>query len=636
MVGVVVRPPLVLAAVAASLILTAGVASADSTGSVTSGRGLEGRTTPDPTGAPAAAPRAAPAEDPRPVVPDRVRGPKALRALGSRLPAVAATNGLTARGLERLLTEDPTAWLSREGRVYFQEELPTETTGTAVPTSAMASYPTSQTFQLHSRPGAARTIFLDFDGATVIGTRWSDMISDGTHIGWDSDGSPSSFASAEHAWIQEVWREVAEAYSPFDVDVTTADPGASALRRSSSSDTTYGSHVLVTSSESAVEQACDSACLGVAWIGTFDSVDPGGVYQPAWVFADADLPPMIAAQAASHEAGHNLGLRHDGKGSASYYAGTTAWGPIMGSSRTRAISQFSRGEYVGANNTEDDFAVMQSNGLPLRDDDHGSTPAAARDLGALTSYDVRGVIETRTDADVFAIDHPCTTDLEVTAAGIGAQTTLDLSLEVLDSAGTRVGRSAPASGYRTSPLASTGMDASLRVPAGPGTYYLRVDGVGHGDPAGTGWSDFGSLGQYHLTATGCAGATPPPPAEPVEPPTTAPPTVDPTPAPVVTRPGAPGIRSGSSGRRGGAVTALARWSAPSRTGGATITRYRVVAQRLSSTNRVLRNHYSGYRGASTRSLAMRLPRGRYVFKVMAWNRLGASSWSRASRGVYAR
>ena len=48
------------------------------------------------------------------------------------------------------------------------------------------------------------------------------------------------------------------------------------------------------------------------------------------------------------------------------------------------------------------------------------------------------------EADVFAVDHPCSTDLEVTATGIGAQTTLDLSLEVLDAAGTRVDHSAPA------------------------------------------------------------------------------------------------------------------------------------------------------------------------------------------------
>ena len=49
----------------------------------------------------------------------------------------------------------------------------------------------------------------------------------------------------------------------------------------------------------------------------------------------------------------------------------------MGSATFRAVSQFSKGEYAGANNTEDDFAVIQAHGLPLRADDHGNTTATA-------------------------------------------------------------------------------------------------------------------------------------------------------------------------------------------------------------------------------------------------------------------
>ena len=596
----------------------------------------------DRTAPPAA--RSAPSDDePERVLPDQMRGRSAVKALGNRIKRVAASNGLTAPELEELLTEDHTVWLSTAGKVYYREDAPEEASGGESGVTALAAltpaYPTNQTFALHSNAGAARTIFLDFNGATIQGTKWNTSnggsIVDGSHIGWDSDGSPSTFNSSEHGWIQEVWREVAEAYAPMNVDVTTQDPGQAAWTRTSSSDTTYGTRVVVTSSRTAKTQAC-GGCLGVAWVGTFDDVDRNAVYQPAWVFADnPQFAPMIVAQAASHEVGHTLGLHHDGLGVETYFAGTSAWGPIMGSSRTRAVSQWSRGEYAGANQTEDDFAVMQANGLPYRIDDHGSSTGSADQLGTRTSYDVRGIIGSRTDNDVFAINLPCTTDLTVSANGIGPQTTLDLSLTVLDGAGRSVATNSPASTFSGSPPVSSGMNASVSVPGATGTYYLRLDGVGNGSAAAAGWSDYGSLGQFRLVATGCPDLTQPPTPTPTPTPTPkpAPTTTSPQPA---TRPSAPVIRVASSGARRGPVTAVARWSAPTRTGGASITKYRVRALRLNRKNQVVRAYGSSYLGASTRALTMRLPKARYVFSVMAWNRVGASTWSRSSGIVRAR
>lgn len=574
---------------------------------------------------------------PERVLPDRMRGLAAVKALGANLASVAARNDLTGKRLKKLLTEDHTAWLSTQGQLFYTEDAPAEVTGGETGLTALATlstaYPTNQTFALHSRAGAARTIFLDFDGATVVNTGWNTgdrAISNGPHIGWDSDGNPLRFSNAEHGFIQEVWREVAETYAPFDVDVTTQDPGAAAYTRSSSSDTTYGTHVVVTSSNTAKTQACGS-CLGIAWVGTFENVDPNAVYQPAWVFADdPKLAPMVIAQAASHETGHTLGLHHDGTTTASYYAGTAAWGPIMGSSRTRAVSQFSLGEYAGANNTEDDFRVIAANGLPLRADDHGSSIGTPDQLGAHTSYAVKGVISTRADTDVFAISLPCTTKLTVSATGIGTQTTLDLSLDVVDAAGRTVAVASPTSTYSGSPPVSGGMNALATLPAATGTYYLRLNGVGQGNPATSGWSDYGSLGQYRLTATGCPVGQPPTTA----PATTPPPTRAATPA--ATRPSAPVIRLASSGAKRGAVTALARWSAPTRTGGAATTKYRVRALRLDKRNRVVRAYGSSYLSPTTRALTMRLPKGRYTFSVMAWNRVGGSAWSRSSSIVRAR
>jgi hypothetical protein len=81
---------------------------------------------------------------------------------------------------------------------------------------------------------------------------------------------------------------------------------------------------------------------------------------------------------------------------------------------------------------------------------------------------------------------------------------------------------------------------------------------------------------------------------------------------------------------------VARWAVPTSNGGSPVTKYRVLAQRLDSSNRVVRSYASSYLGATARALTMRLPKGRYAFKAMAWNRIGSSSWSRASNIVRAR
>jgi hypothetical protein len=560
-------------------------------------------------------------------------GAAVLAALGDRLPDVATTNGLSTSRLRTVLATDPTAWIGQDGHLFYVE--PAEQLIGPVGTvagAATASYPESQTFALHSLPGSTHTIFLDFDGASVSGTWWNANggMPSRFYTGFTLDSDPSSFTSAEKAYIQTVWRIVAEKYSPFDVDVTTQDPGSAGYDRSSVLDPTYGDHVIITDDAGAVSSACGGSCSGIALLGMFDdALRTDDYYEPAWVFSSKTSgSAVLTAHTVAHEVGHTFGLTHDGDATHEYNSGHGNWFPIMGSS-ARGVGQFSKGEYAGANNTQDDLAVIAANGAPLRLDDHVDlldTRLLADPLPTGSVSD--GVISTRTDKDVFAVDHNCTTNLTAAAIGVGAGASLDLSVTVLRADGTVVGSADPASGQDTSvwPAVPTGMNASVTVAAGDATYFVRVDGVGHGDPVTNGYSDYGSVGEYRLAISNCDGTMPPTG-------TPAPPTTTSTPTNTRHAPSAPRIGLASSGRRGGAVTATVRWSAP--TSGA-VTGYRIKARLLSRSGRVLRVLTTATISASARGAHVHLPRGRYRFRVVAINRVGSSPASASSRLVRAR
>ena len=224
-------------------------------------------------------------------------GPAALRTLGTHgLQRAASVNEVTASRLTHLL-EDRATRLSPGGRLYYADVLPAaeaETTSGAEAdttndsSSTVAQAPLDATFSLHSRPGSSHTIFLDFDGAAVSGTWWNDRSGGGlasTDVAaFSLDGDRTSFNDDERRRIQDVWARVAEDYAPFDVDVTTAQPAAGGLSRTSSTDPTYGTRVLFAPGTAVAGTLCGGDCAGIAWMDVFDrsGSNPG----PAWVFAD--------------------------------------------------------------------------------------------------------------------------------------------------------------------------------------------------------------------------------------------------------------------------------------------------------------------------------------------------------------
>ena len=168
---------------------------------------------------------------------------------------------------------------------------------------------------------------------------------------------------------------------------------------------------------------CAGGCGGIAYVGVFDQTSNHAYYQPAFTFQNGvGGGQKNIAEASSHEAGHNVGLSHDGTATSGYYSGHGSWAPIMGVGYYRAITQWSKGEYAGANQTQDDFAVMRTNGAgPLADDYPESPPAA---LG--TGLPRTGIISSRTDVDVFRIT--LTQPTTVTIAATPASTSPDLDI----------------------------------------------------------------------------------------------------------------------------------------------------------------------------------------------------------------
>lgn len=463
---------------------------------------------------------------------------------------------------------------------------------------AAASTPTAEAAAagvpvLHSLPTSTKKIYLDFDGAVVKDSGWSStersaatrLPTPFTAVAWSMD-STSDFSTAEIARIRQVWASVAEDYAPFNVDVTTEDPGTAGLDRSNNNDSSYGMRVLITDSDAWTTICANSRCGGVAFVDIFDRIASGTSFQPAWVFPQnfADVATTMA-DAISHEAGHTFGLHHDGTTGANateYYAGQGAWAPIMGLSGSQPLSQWSKGEYANASNTEDDLAIIAANGAPLLADDAGDNASgAAAGLPAATRQ-----IGTRADLDFYRLS-ACIGDVTITATPVAFAPDLDIELSLYDVTGnTLLIKNDPAA-TKTTDGTVGGLGASVRYSSvAARDYQVRVDGVGSGSASLTGYSDYASLGRYTMALSGTCSAN-------------------------VGVPSAPTAVAAT----GAATSATVTWAPPADAGSSAITGYRITASPGAT---VLTTDATG-RSATFSGLARTTA---YTFTVLATNGAG--------------
>ena len=449
-------------------------------------------------------------------------GVEAIERLGANLPAVAAEVGMTATELRAELLSDPDLQLDRnDDLLYVDRELadfPQPEPGAEPIGEQAPPFDLADTFELHSKPGANRVIFLDFDGHEISGTSWnSGSYSSAFTAGpFDADGTPGTFNDAEKETIQIVWQRVAEDFAPFNVDVTTEAPAESAITRTDANDLVFGTRLLVSNTD--FVDTC--GCGGIAYLNAFDTTSGHAALQPAFVFTRNNQTSKFIAEAASHEIGHNLGLRHDGRGKGDssgtgnegYYTGHGNWAPIMGVGYYHPVSQWSKGEYKGANNKQDDFVVMQENGAPLVTDDYADKPAGAAFLGATFPVEEEGIISFAKDVDYFKFNAGAG-DITVTITPSPNSPNLDIAAQLLTIKNKSLAKVNVAS-TQVSPSVAAGMDAVLTTTAtAAGTFVVKIDGAANGNGS-SGYSEYGSVGSYtiEVEATAPSGLVNTPPA----------------------------------------------------------------------------------------------------------------------------
>jgi hypothetical protein len=342
-------------------------------------------------------------------------------------------------------------------------ELPVQAEGAAAIATPQTVTTQDAVPVLNSRPGGKIVLFLDFVGGPINDPVWNG-------------GKPFVAAPANYTLdqIRTAFDVCAERYSAFNVNVTT-DPKVYAA-------TAVGSRMrIVLTTTNFVSGYGGYAYLGsLRGAGSFFSATV-----PCFAFVSNVGNAKNAGEVCAHEAGHTFGLSHDGTTTSAYYAGQGSWAPIMGVAYSKPIAQWSKGEYNGANNKQDDIATIASIAGYL------TASNASAPLPLTLGSGTRDVISNWSNPRYFVLNSTQTGTLQVRAT-VPLYSGLNCTVEIRDAYGLAVLAKANALGD---------LNATVTAPVKPGKYTVKVYGDGEGDVKTTGFTSYGSIGDFVLTGT---------------------------------------------------------------------------------------------------------------------------------------
>ena len=302
--------------------------------------------------------------------------------------------------------------------------------------------------------------------------------------GLDGETINAEPAGFDEDRIRQVWEEVSEDMRPFKINVTTDRAVFDAAAQNKKM--------------MCIVTPTTDAFPGSGGVAYFNSFYDGSV-DPCWCF---NRSVGSCAQTVSHEIGHTFGLSHDGL--------TSQNDPDV-SQRQRHLGAHHGGAFwsqcgdLGAMETmratpiPKTTLLSSTRGLlPFRDDQYGDSAADGFDLAGEAGEEavgIVGVIETPDDVDVFSFTTrggSVTLGVEPEGVAIGGSkfvTNMNVRVQLYNEAGDLLAEDDPENSYA----------ASITTELEAGNYTFHVEGANSGSPDVSGFSDYGSIGQYGLT-----------------------------------------------------------------------------------------------------------------------------------------